>query len=190
MSVVLTTERLQLRRFTVEDMINLYTLDRDPGARQYLPGEIPATVDGYLPRIHAHFRYYQSYAALGFWAIEARANQAFVGSICLRPALDFPLADELDYIADEYELGYRLRTATWGKGYATELARALIARAFSELQLPSVVAATSIENIGSWKVMEKVGMQRVGEYRLSDDPIPVVKYRITSAEYASRAAHP
>ncbi len=184
MNVVLTTERLQLRSFTREDTTNLYALDRDPGARQYLPGEIPTTVDGYLPRIQAHFRYYQSYAALGFWAIEERASQTFAGSICLRPAPDFPLADELQYTSDEYELGYRLRTATWGKGYATELARALIARAFTKLQLPNVVAATSIENIGSWKVMEKIGMQRVGEYMLSDDPIPVVKYRITRAEYA------
>ncbi len=183
MNVVLTTERLQLRLFTLEDTSNLYALDRDLGARQYLPGEIPATVDGYLPRIEAHFRYYQSYAALGFWAVEERASQTFIGSLCLRPALDFPLADELHYTSDEYELGYRLRTATWGKGYATELARALIGRAFTELQLPTVVAATSIENIGSWKVMEKVGMQRVGEYILSDDPIPVVKYRITGAEY-------
>ncbi|MCX6046584.1 MAG: GNAT family N-acetyltransferase [Chloroflexi bacterium] len=187
MRVILSTERLQLRQFTVEDTINLYTLDRDPGARQYLPGEVPATVDGYLPRIEAHFRYYQSYAALGFWAIEERVSHTFVGSICLRPARDFPLADELEYTSDEYELGYRLRTAAWGKGYATELARALIARAFTELHLPNVVAATSIENIGSWKVMEKVGMQCVGEYILSDDPIPVVKYRITRAEYTANA---
>jgi ribosomal-protein-alanine N-acetyltransferase len=182
MSIVLKTKRLQLRPFAIEDTINLYNLDRDPDARKYLPAKIPATPDDYIALIQSHFRYYQSYASLGFWAVEERENNTFVGSICLRPALDFPLADELQYTHDEYELGYRLRTAIWGKGYATELSRALIDRAFTELQLPNIVAATSIENIASWKVMEKVGMRRVGEYILSDDPIPVVKYRITNSE--------
>ncbi len=185
MSLILQTARLQLRPFTLADTDNLYTLDRDPDVRKYLPASIPATPAGYLPLLESRLQYYQKYAALGFWAIEERNSNTFVGSICLRPALDFPLAAELQYTHEEYELGYRLRTATWGKGYATELSRALVARGFTESQLPNIVAATSIENIGSWKVMEKVGMQRVGEYMLSDDPIPVVKYRITRAEYAA-----
>ena len=59
---------------------------------------------------------------------------------------------------DEAELGYRLRQDAWGKGYATEVAAALLDKAFSELDVRVVWGATMALNLASQKVMEKVGM--------------------------------
>ncbi len=59
---------------------------------------------------------------------------------------------------DEVELGFRLRQAEWGKGYATEGSRALLNKAFTELGVRSVWGATMSLNLNSRKVMETVGM--------------------------------
>ncbi len=59
----------------------------------------------------------------------------------------------------EIELGFRLGKAYWGKGYATEAARAWVAHGFGLLGLDRIVAATHPENAASQRVLEKVGMR-------------------------------
>jgi RimJ/RimL family protein N-acetyltransferase len=65
-------------------------------------------------------------------------------------------------------LGCRLYPAFWGRGLATEGARALIGSAFGRLQLDRVVATTMAENAGSWRVLEKCGMRRLRTFRYPD----------------------
>jgi RimJ/RimL family protein N-acetyltransferase len=66
----------------------------------------------------------------------------------------------------EIELGYRLAKPYWGKGYATEAARAWVAHGFDELGLDRIVAATHPDNAASQRVLEKVGMryERMADY--------------------------
>ncbi len=59
----------------------------------------------------------------------------------------------------EIELGFRLAKAYWGRGYATEAARAWVAHGFDVLGLDRIVAATHPENAASQRVLEKVGMR-------------------------------
>ena len=61
----------------------------------------------------------------------------------------------------EPELGYRLRAASWGRGYATEGSRALVERAFRELRAERVTAETMAVNIASRRVLEKAGLRHV-----------------------------
>jgi RimJ/RimL family protein N-acetyltransferase len=83
-----------------------------------------------------------------------------------RPSLPGKLAGA-DWPGSSYglaggtELGYRLYPAFWGRGLATEGARALIGSAFGRLRLDRVVATTMADNAGSWRVLEKCGMRRV-----------------------------
>ncbi len=74
----------------------------------------------------------------------------FLGWIGLRPDDDRP---------DAAELGYRLRRAAWGHGYATEGARALVAHAFTRTPVTLVHAETMAVNTASRRVMEKVGLR-------------------------------
>ena len=70
----------------------------------------------------------------GLFAAHEKDSGAFIGWFCLRPERGGPL--------DEVELGYRLRQEAWGKGYATEGSRALLGKAFSELDVRLVWGAT------------------------------------------------
>ena len=58
------------------------------------------------------------------------------------------------------EIGWRFAREAWGHGYATEAARAVLERAFSELGLPEVVSFTTVANVRSRAVMERLGMTR------------------------------
>ena len=87
----------------------------------------------------------------------------FLGWFHLRPPADGP--------ADEPELGYRLRRAVWGRGYGTEVSRALIDRAFAELGARRVFAQTYQDNVGSRRVMEKAGMTQVRTFRMSPEEL-------------------
>jgi RimJ/RimL family protein N-acetyltransferase len=81
----------------------------------------------------------------------------------------------------DIELGYRLRKAAWGKGYATEGAKGLIFKGFSDLGVQRVVSVALIANIASIRVLEKSGLklqqkfvderlgQQVGIYALQQE---------------------
>src|SRR5947209_2713450 len=123
MDVFLETERLVLRRFTPEDVDAVVELDSDPEVMRYITGGAPTPREEieqeYLP---SWLGYYARFAGLGFWAAQEKATGEFIGWFHFRPPDG--------HAPDDVELGYRLRRAAWGKGYATEGARALIARGF------------------------------------------------------------
>jgi RimJ/RimL family protein N-acetyltransferase len=154
MDVFLETERLQLRRFTDDDVENLVELDSDPAVMKFINGGRPTPrneiENDVLP---AFLAYYKRYAGYGFWAAVEKSTGAFVGWFHFRPAKGAPHG--------EIELGYRLRRSAWGKGYATEGSRALIEKGFVELGVKRVVAETMVVNAASRRVMEKSGLRLV-----------------------------
>jgi RimJ/RimL family protein N-acetyltransferase len=119
----------------------------------------------------------------GLFAAYENDRGAFIGWFLLRPEEEGPL--------DEVELGYRLRQEQWGKGYATEGSRALLAKGFTDLGVRLVWAATMTLNDGSRKVMEKVGMTMTGTLETPPDMQMVegselggVRYEITKEQWA------
>jgi RimJ/RimL family protein N-acetyltransferase len=151
MHIHLETERLILRRATLADLDDLVALDGDPEVMRYLSGGPPtprAVIEhDYLPHWLA---YYERGGAFGFWIAIEKASGDFLGWVHFRP----PDAA----VPDNVELGYRLRRAAWGKGYATEASRALIDKGFAEQGIRRVFATTYQDNLGSRRVMEKLGM--------------------------------
>ncbi|MFD8020393.1 GNAT family N-acetyltransferase [Streptomyces lavendulae] len=94
---------------------------------------------------------------------------------------------------DEAELGYRLRQAAWGRGYATEGSRALLEKAFTELAVRTVWAATMAVNHGSRRIMEKLGMTLADTLPTPSDMEMVegseqrgVRYEITEEQWKQR----
>ncbi len=63
------------------------------------------------------------------------------------------------------DIWYKLAPAHWGKGWATDIARAILVFGFSDLQLHRITAGCAVENVGSYKVMEKLGMRREGRLK-------------------------
>ncbi len=182
MQVYLETERLALRHFTGADVDRLVALDSDRAVMKFLTGGRPTPrdtiVDEVLPRLIASYDDIDGY---GVWAADERASGQFVGWFALQPREGRG--------ADEPELGYRLRRASWGRGYATEGSRALIRKAFTELGALSVLAETMAVNLASRRVMERLGMTHLRTFHETwEDPIEgvehgEVEYRITRDEW-------
>jgi len=152
--VFLETDRLVLRRFTEDDVENLVELDSDPDVMHFINGGRPTPrreiASDVLP---AFLGYYERFAGYGFWAAVEKSAGRFLGWFHFRP----PTAAQ----PGEVELGYRLRRAVWGKGYATEGSRALIQKGFAEFGVQRVVAFTMVVNVASRRVMEKAGLRFV-----------------------------
>ncbi|MFV2121818.1 GNAT family N-acetyltransferase, partial [Streptomyces sp. Act-28] len=115
-----------------------------------------------------------------------RATGAFAGWFELRPLRDDS--------AEVVELGYRLRRAAWGRGYATEGSRALVDRAFAEPGTERVTAGTMAVNAGSRRVLEKSGLRCVRTF-FGDWPEAIdgsehgeVEYALTRREWERRRA--
>jgi RimJ/RimL family protein N-acetyltransferase len=158
--IYLETERLVLRRFTMEDADALVVLHSDPEVMRYLSGGVAesreAVVGATLPRI---LGYYERYEEYGLWAAIEKVSGMFLGWFHLRPK------DEAN--PNVLDLGYRLHRSAWGKGYATEASRALIRKGFANPDVPRISGSALANNIGSRRVMEKVGLTLVRTYRAS-----------------------
>lgn len=176
MTVCLETERLVLRECTTADVDDLFDLHNDPEVMRYIDGgnrtpraEIEQVI---LPGYLAGYRQHPGY---GCWPATERATGAFVGW--------FSLVPHDDGGAGTASLGYRLRTAAWGKGYATEGSRALVHRAFTDLGVRRVRAETMAVNHRSRRVMAKAGLRHVRTFHLTwDDPLPGTEHG--EVEYA------
>lgn len=179
MYIYVETERLLLRRFTLDDLDDIVALDADPAVMRYVTGGRPTPReeirDEHLP---FELAYYEQSDRYGCWAAIEKGTHAFLGWFRLRPR-----PGDSD---DEPELGYRLVASAWGRGYATEGSRALIEKAFEHLGVRRVYAMTVLANVGSWRVMEKAGLRRV---RVFDQPWPdrIEGEEPGFVEYATRA---
>ncbi|NUR87118.1 MAG: GNAT family N-acetyltransferase [Nonomuraea sp.] len=176
MDVFLETDRLVLRRITAADVDDLVALDADPEVMRFLSRHP-------TPRAEIEERYLRDRP--GRWAAVERSTGDFAGWM----ALDRPPGDS----TREMELGYRLRRTVWGRGYATEGARALVAKAFADLGAERVWAQTMAVNRGSRRVMEKAGLTYVRTFHVHfDDPLPgtehgEVEYELLRADFSRRS---
>lgn len=162
--VVLTTKRLYLRTFTLEDAPLLHELDSDPEVMRYISGGKPTPLAVYVERkLPQWVALYGQGEGIGFWAVQERDTDDFVGWFHLRPDRDEP---------DAMELGYRFHRRVWGKGYATEGSLALIEKAFTDWGVDKVVARTLIGNRASQRVMEKCGLVFESEFWYALDRLP------------------
>ena len=186
--IVLETPRLRLRQFTPDDVDRLVELDSDPEVMRYITFGAPTPREVYteviLPR---WFAIYRDTPLLGYWAAEERNSGVFHGWFHLRP-------DRID--TGEQELGYRLRRDSWGRGYASEGASALIDHGFRRVRVEKISARALAGNHGSRKVMEKCGLEFERDFEYADDVTPgrapaeraAVKYSITRLQWQARRA--
>lgn len=100
-----------------------------------------------------------------FWALERRADGAFIGFCGLLPGKP-PLTGEI-------EIGWRLARDVWGQGLALEAARASLDWAWRHLDVTSVVAITVPANRRSWGLMERLGMMRVADGDFDHPDLPL-----------------
>jgi RimJ/RimL family protein N-acetyltransferase len=146
------TPRLAFSEIAFEHGNELHELDSDPRVMRYIgSGQVRTgeDVDETMRRLP---RAYRLYPGLGTWRATRRDNGDFVGWFALK------------YVPGtvEVEVGYRLRHAAWGRGFATEGARELVRYGFDELGLFRIIGITHPDNVASQRVLLKVGLVDAG----------------------------
>lgn len=141
------TTRLLLRLFTPDDLIDLYRIYRDRQVMKYvgIGARTLAETEAALCSTIDHWQQH----GFGMWAVVEKKDDRTIG----RCGLCF-----LDN-TPEVELGYVLDKAYWGRGLATEAARASLKYGFAQLKLQRIVAIAHPENLASQRVMQKLGMK-------------------------------
>ncbi len=146
---MLETERLLLRRWNASDRAPFAKINADRRVMEFLGAPLNREQsDAIIDRAEEHFRKH----GFGPYAVELKGNGECLGFIGLMiPSFGA-------HFTPCVEIGWRLATDAWGRGYATEGASALMNHAFREIGLPELVSFTAAQNVRSRRVMEKLGM--------------------------------
>lgn len=149
--VELKTDRLLLRPFRLEDVDNVYSYAKDPDWAQY-----------YMvtqPYVRRNAEEYVAGRVLADWS----TNPTF--AMVLHSTVVGAMGLTVTEAHQRAELGYELDKVHWGKGLTTEAATAVVDYGFREYPLEKIFAIADLLNVGSWRVMEKIGMSREGLHR-------------------------
>lgn len=176
------TARLRLRQWQDTDRAPFAALNADPRVMAYFPTLLTR---GESDAMAARCQSLIAERGWGFWAVEEKASGAFIGFVGLHsPSAELAFSPCV-------EIGWRLAFAHWGKGYASEAARAALRVGFDLLGLREIVSFTTLHNRRSRALMERIGMRASGSF---DHPqLPAGShlrrhclYRIASAGSESR----
>jgi RimJ/RimL family protein N-acetyltransferase len=174
---VLTTDRLVLRQIGEADLDAHMQLLNTPAVMRWLGGVQPRS---FIAARHQAARDGFAAEGFGFMIMEERASGEMVGHCGLR-RVAHPLAPN----RQDHEIGWLVREDRWRLGYAFEAMRAVVDWGFAVIGAPHIVALTCQPNVGSWRLMEKLGMQRRADLDFTDpaDPEPIIQYAITREQW-------
>lgn len=155
--VELETSRLRLRRWRESDLDDYAAMCADPMVMRYLgAGEVLTRAEAW--RSIAFFMGHWQMRGYGHWAVEERSTGRMIGRIGFLNPEGWP----------GFEIGWTLARHAWGKGYATEGAKAALQYAFTTLNQAHVMSLIHPENTPSMRVAERLGERLVGKTRLLD----------------------
>lgn len=153
--------------FRLDDLDSLAALLADPDVMRYVGSGLPVTRAESESALRSIIRHWDIHR-FGRWAVVDQAEK-FIGYGGLRSLMGTP------------EVVYHFAKAYWGRGLATEMARASLRFGFDEHQFDKIVAIAKPENAASIHVMEKVGMKY--EMRTSYYNMDVTQYRLNRSEF-------
>jgi ribosomal-protein-alanine N-acetyltransferase len=149
--VILRTKRLLLRPWHDEDQAAFAAMSADPEVMEFLlPLAEPGACEAWVARLQAHWRDH----GFGRWVVELPGEASFIGVVGLA------WISYQAHFTPAVEIAWRLASPYWGRGYATEAARAALDYGFNTLGLAEIVAVTVPANLRSRRVMERLGMTR------------------------------
>ncbi len=177
---VLETPRLALRPVREDDLEPHLALLNTPAVMRHLGGVQPRSV---IAAKHAAARASFAAEGFGFMMMEECNTGAIVGHCGLR-RVTHPLAPN----PRDHEIGWLVREDRWRLGYAGEAMRAVVDWAFVVHSAPHLAALTCKPNVGSWRLMEKLGMARRPDLDFTDPAMspehnPTIQYALTRAQW-------
>ncbi|ORM63985.1 GNAT family N-acetyltransferase [Pantoea rodasii] len=171
----LETERLLLRPVRECDLIDLFRIYGDPATNTFNPAGPYPDIDHARNVLKHWLRHWTNYG-FGCWAIAEKLTPSSIigfGGLTLR-SLEFFTVNNL---------GYRLETAVWGKGYATEFARFSVDYGFRHLDLQEISATVRAHHLSSQGVLKKSGLRFIREIHDVENASPSLLYSIKKNEW-------
>ncbi|NER82712.1 MAG: GNAT family N-acetyltransferase [Leptolyngbya sp. SIO1D8] len=158
-AMYLKTTRLLIRDWDVaQDATAAIAIYGDSAVTQWIGDQ---SLDTTVEAIQARLQRYRDRAAvfpgLGCWAVVTQHDQVPIGTLLL-----LPLPDKSNIPSGHIEIGWHFCSASWGKGYATEAARAVMAYGFDTIRLSAIYAVTLLDNNRSVRVTQRLGMTDLG----------------------------
>lgn len=151
MAIIITTDRLLLRTWDIEDREAYFQMNQDPKVIEFLRG--PLSRKQVYDFIHAA-NVHNDKHGYTLWAAELKRTGELIGFIGLNG-----IAWQAHF-TPAIEIGWRLGSEYWGKGYATEGAKAALEYGFKYCNLQEIVSFTVPVNVRSIRVMERIGLKR------------------------------
>lgn len=146
----LKTKRLILRQWHDEDLIPFAALNADSKVMEYYPNTLSESESNAMAKTIKELIEKKGW---GLWAVEVQETKEFIGFVGLHePSYNLSVTPCV-------EIGWRLASSYWGKGYASEAASIVLEFAFSDLKLKEVYSFTSVINKKSEAVMMRLGMK-------------------------------
>ncbi len=177
--VVIETERLHLREWTVDDAAPFSVLAKDPEVMRYISGGTPHTDEQIAAFIKRQIR---AQAELGWcrWALQLRDPApgeptgviGFTGPGCT--------------FAPDVEVGWWVHRDLWGRGLAQEAAQAAVDHSFGALGLPRLICCVHPENTASLRVAEKTGFLPVDEIKFRG--IRIIRHELLNPDPDARTS--
>lgn len=174
---ILETERLKLRKLTIDDAQNFFALNENPKVIEHTGDKAFRSMEEAQDLIQN----YDQYAyRLGRWAVELKSTGEFIGWCGLK----FNLG------CGDVDLGFRLFEKFWNCGYATEAGYASLYYGFDQLSLYEIIGRANILNKASINVLRKIGMKTCSDHESNSDTMTVLiarkfQFDRKGAEYIS-----
>jgi len=168
----LRTERLLLRRWRTDDLDALAAIDGDAEVMRYI-GDGSVRDREQTATALANFEQRWAEQGFGLFAAEDRASGALAGWVGLAVPTFLP------EVLPAVEIGWRLARPFWGRGLATEGARAVLADGFERVGLDAILSIRHVDNEASARVMDKLGFRLVCSSVVPSHGRPVVISALT-----------
>jgi [ribosomal protein S5]-alanine N-acetyltransferase len=162
MQIFVETERLIMREIVPDDEHGFFEMDSDSEVHRYL-GNKPVKSIEEIRKAIAFIRQQYVDNGIGRWAVIEKQTGNFIGWSGLKL-----VKDEFNGKTDFYDLGYRFNKRYWGKGYATETAKASVQYGFETMKLRKITGMAHIDNIASQNVLQKAGLKFVNTFDYED----------------------
>ena len=165
MKIFIETPRLILREMMPEDEAGIFELDSDPKVHKYL-GNRPITRIEEARNSIEYIRKQYRENGIGRWAVELKSTGEFMGWCGLKYINDM----EINGQTNVYDVGYRFIPRFWRQGYGYEAAQVSLDYGFEEMGLKKIVGIADQGNLGSQRILTKIGLKFIGGFEFQTTP--------------------
>ncbi|MFK7771593.1 MAG: GNAT family N-acetyltransferase [Saprospiraceae bacterium] len=156
------TERLGIRNWRDSDLSEFSKMGQDEEVMKYFPSLLS---EQQTMNLMERMQVQLEQKGFAYLPVETLDKQEFIGMIGMsEQKYEIKLEESNEALSEFVDIGWRLKTAAWGKGYATEGARAWMNYGFEKMKLESIYSVAPVINIPSQNVMNKLGFKKLGAF--------------------------